>query len=132
MPTAADLAVNDNGTVTLTVTALDNDGIPTTWPSAAPAPTGGEVDPAGFTGPFFIFAAAVALANGKGFTLGGSVNQAAIQALGSNPLPTGIQLTATVASGFPNQTAPESENAEPLVDIVAGPANSFVAAVSEP
>lgn len=132
MATVTDLQVNDNGTITITVKAVDADNVPTTWPTAAPAPTVTETDPSGFTGPFFTFAAAVATADGKGFTLAGSVNQPAIQALGGGALPVGINFGAIVASGFPNQTGPETEPVSPPVDIVAGPANSFVAAVSEP
>lgn len=122
----ADLQVQDDGSVLLTVNAVDSDGEPTTWPSGAPAPTGGEIDPSGFTGPFFSWGTPVATSTG--YTLTGTVNQSALTS--GAALPTGITVTATIASGFTNQTAPITVNASPLVDLVPGPASTIVASAS--
>lgn len=120
---AADLQVLDNGSVVITVTAEDAAGVVTAWPSGAPAPTVSETDPSGFTGPFFNFAAPVATATG--FTLTGAVNQAALKGLAS--LPTGITFSLSAASGFAGQTAPIVVPVTPPVDIISGPAATFVA-----
>jgi len=121
---AGDIQVADNGNgVLITINAVDSLGFPTAWPSAAPAPTVAEADPAGSSGPYFGTANAPT-ATSTGFTI--SVPLA-------SPVPglvTGVQFNVSVASGFPNQTAPETVQLEQAIDIVAGPAGSFVATPS--
>ena len=121
----ADLSIADNGSVNLAVDAVDAGGVKTAWPSGAPAPTAAEVDPAGAPGPSFDVPNAVTTPTPTGYVVNVKVLQPPPQ-----PLVTGIGFTLTVASGFPNQTAPITVTADGLADIVGGPASTFVAAES--
>jgi hypothetical protein len=122
---SADLQVADNGTFTVTLGFVDADGIATPTPSglsatytasdATPGPSSLTLTPSADTS-----------------SCAGAVNQTTIQALiaAGSPLPTG--LTVSVTATWTGLASPLTVSASPAIDIVAGPANSFVAVDSEP
>lgn len=116
---SADLAINDDGTALITLSFLDHEGIPTTN-----VPTGLDIQygPASDGDP-------------SSFELTPSDDKltCAVKVVNPPPQPlhTGVTFAVTIASGLANQTAPIVEQTDPPLDVVAGPAESFVAAVSE-
>jgi hypothetical protein len=116
---SADLAINDDGTALITLSFLDHEGIPTTN-----VPTGLDIQygPASDGDP-------------SSFELTPSDDKltCAVKVVNPPPQPlhTGVTFAVTIAGGLANQTAPIVEQTDPPLDVVAGPAESFVAAVSE-
>lgn len=123
--TAADLQVNDNGTLTINLTFLDQDQEPTTNIPSGLSITYDVVGPDGVT--------VVPVVNwtpapgGPPYSANGAVIQPP-----PNPLPTGLQARFTIASGLAGQTAPEVGLATPPFDLIPGPAGSAIAVVSTP
>jgi hypothetical protein len=120
---SADISINDNGTATITLNFLDADGVATSVPAGV-TPTYGPASDAAADG------------TGSSFTLTPSADglscAVAVVQPPPQPLHTGVTFTVTVPSGLAGQTSPQSVQTDPPLDVVAGPANSFVAAVSEP
>lgn len=123
--TSADLQVADNGTFTVSLTFQDADGINVPTPAGLSATyTASDANP----GP----SALVLTPSSDGSSCAGSINQATIQALiaAGQPLPTG--LTVGVSATWTGVSNPVQETAEPPIDVVAGPASTFVAADATP
>lgn len=122
---AGDLQVADNGTFTVNLGFTDADGISVPTPAglsasytasdATPGPSSLTLTPSADTS-----------------SCAGSINQAAIQALvaAGQPLPTG--LTVSVTASWTGLAAPATMTAAPPIDVVAGPAGSFVASDTTP
>jgi hypothetical protein len=122
---AGDLAVADNGTFTVALLFVDADGVPTAVPAglaatyaasdATPGPSALTLAPSADTS-----------------SAAGSITQATIQALvaAGSPLPTG--LTVSVSATWTGLSAPQNVVATPAIDVVAGPAGSFVAQDTTP
>lgn len=118
---SADISINDNGTATIQLQFQDADGV------NVPPPAGIQVQygPASDENP-----------GPSSFTLTPSQDTLSCQVVVVQPPPqplhTGVTFTVTVPSGLAGQTAPISVQTDPPLDVVPGPASSFVAAVSEP
>lgn len=122
---AGDLQVADNGTFTVTLSFKDADGFATGVPAglsaayaasdAAPGPSILTLTPSADTS-----------------SCAGSINQTVAQGLATagTPLPTG--LTVNVSATWTGQTTPVSVTAAPPIDVVPGPASTFVAADATP
>jgi hypothetical protein len=127
MSAGAAINIEDNGTATFTLQALDADNIPAKVPAgmAAPAVSASDAAP----GPSsFSIGSTVAMADGTGWTYPITVVQPPPQPLHQN-----VGFSADIPAGtFPNQTGDITVTAPQELDVVAGPAASFVAAVSEP
>lgn len=120
-----DLQVADNGTFTVTLTFVDSDNVPTSVPAglaatytpsdATPGPSSLTLTPSADTS-----------------SAAGSINQTTVQALvaAGTPLPTG--LTVSVSATWTGLASPATVTAAPPIDVVAGPAGSFVAADTTP
>src|SRR5580704_1518 len=116
----ADLQVLDNGTFTVTLGFVDADGVTTATPAGLSATyTASDATP----GPSSLTLAPSADTS----SCAGSVNQTTIQALvaAGTPLPTG--LTVSVSATWTGLASPLTVVANPPIDIVAGPAATFVA-----
>jgi hypothetical protein len=122
---AGDLQVADNGTFTVACTFIDADGVNTGVPAGL-ALTYTASD--GTPGP----SALTLTPSTDTSSCAGSINQATIAAdvAAGTALPTG--LTVTVAGTWTGLASPASVTAAPAIDVVAGPAGSFVAADTTP
>ena len=121
----ADLQVADNGTFTVSLSFQDSDGVATAVPAglsasytasdATPGPSALSITPSADTS-----------------SAAGSVVQSTIQALvaAGSALPTG--LTVSVTATWSGLASPVTVVAAPPIDIVAGPAATFVATESTP
>jgi len=109
------ISVNDNGTATITNTFYDVDGIATS------APTGVTLSYADTSGSFTLTPSA------DTFSCVAAVIQPPPQPLAQN-----VTFGVTCASGLVGQTAPITVQTDPPLNVVSGPAGSFVAAVTEP
>jgi len=120
----ADLAVTDNGTLTLNLTFLDADQEQT-----QNIPTGLSIvyDVVAADGVTVVPVVNWTPVTNPPYGAAGSVAQPP-----PNPLPTGLQARFTIPSGLAGQTAPIVGLATPAFDLVPGPAGSAVAAVSTP
>ena len=127
----ADLQVADNGTFTVALTFEDADGVPTVVPAGLSASyTASDATP----GP----SALTLTPSADTSSCAGSINQttiaalvAAAQAAGTTVvLPTG--LTVSVTATWNGLASPLTVVAAPPVDVVAGTANTFVAADTTP
>jgi hypothetical protein len=121
----ADLQVADNGTFTVSLFFLDAAGVQTPVPAGLAATyTASDATP----GP----SALVLTPSADTSSCAGSVNQTTVQAdsAAGTPLPTGLSVSVTAT--WTGLAAPLTVVASPLIDIVAGPANSFVATDSTP
>lgn len=125
---AADLQVNEaTGTFTVVLSFKDKNGFKAKVPAGLSASyVASDATP----GPSLLVLAPSADQS----TAAGSIDQAAAQALLANggTLPTGLTITVTVSAGLEGQTAPVTAVADPPIDVVAGPAATFVAAESTP
>ncbi len=119
----ADTTINDDGTGTINLTFLDKEGI-TTGAPAGIAPVFGPASDAAPDG------------TGSSFVLTPSADGLSCAVAVVNPPPqplhTGVTFAVTISSGLAGQTDPITVQTDPPLDVVAGPASSFVAAVSEP
>ena len=111
------ITINDNGTATISNTFYDADGIATTAPAGLVL-SYAEGDT---SGSFTVTPSADTL----------SCVVAVVQPP-PQPLAQGMTFNVTCASGLAGQTASITVVSDPPLDVVAGPAGSFVAAVSEP
>lgn len=120
---SADITINDNGTGTINLSFLDADGIATT----PPAGIGANVT----YGP-----ASDAAPGPSSFTLTPSADglscAVAVVQPPPQPLHTGVTFSVTVSAGLAGQTAPQTVQSDPPLDVIPGPASTFVAAVTEP
>lgn len=122
---AGDLQVADNGTFTINLKFKDADGVSTSNPTglsaqyvasdATPGPSALDLTP-----------------SADGSSCAGAIDQAAVQTLvaAGTPLPEG--LTVSITATWDGQTTPQTVVAAPPIDVVPGPANSFVAEESTP
>jgi hypothetical protein len=117
----ADLQVLDNGTFTVSLAFQDVDGITTSTPAGLAATyTASDATP----GP----SALILTPSADTSSAAGSINQTTIAAdvAAGTPLPTG--LTISVTANWTGLAAPLTVTAAPAIDVVAGPASTFVAA----
>ena len=124
----ADLQVTDTGTFTVTLSFADADGVATAEPAGLTATyTASDATP----GPSALTLVTPG-ASGDTSTAAGSINQATIQAdvAAGTPLPTG--LTVSVTASWTGLAAPLTVTAAPALDVVAGPASTFIAAATTP
>ena len=129
-----DLQVADNGTFSVTLSFTDADGIATSVPAGLAATyTASDATP----GPSALTLASPGT-SGDASTCAGSINQATIQALVAAAaaagtavvLPTG--LTVSISATWTGVTTPVTGTAAPAIDVVAGPASTFVATETTP
>lgn len=116
----ADLLVADNGTFTVTLKFKDDANVPTSTPAGLSATyTASDATP----GP----SALTLTPSADTSSAAGTVNQTTIQALvaAGTALPTG--LTVAITATWTGLASPQTVTATPPIDIVAGPANTFVA-----
>jgi hypothetical protein len=121
----ADLQVLDNGTFTVSLAFQDADGVSTATPAGLAATyTASDATP----GP----SALTLTPSADTSSAAGSINQATIAAdvAAGTGLPTG--LTVSVTATWTGLAAPLTVTAAPPIDVVAGPASTFVAADSTP
>lgn len=109
------ISINDNGTATITNTFYDVDGIATS------APAGVSLSYADTSGSFTLTPSADTLSC-----------VAAVVQPPPQPLAQNVTFGVTCASGLAGQSAPLTVQTDPPLNVVPGPAGSFVAAVSEP
>ena len=121
----ADLQVQDDGTFTVALFFLDSLGVQTATPAglsatytasdANPGPSSLNLTPSSDTS-----------------SCAGSINQTTIQGIvaGGGALPTGLSVSVTAT--WTGRASPLTVVASPLIDVVAGPASSFVAQDSTP
>jgi hypothetical protein len=114
---SAAITINDNGTATITNTFFDQDGIQT----SAPAGLTLSYAEGDASGSFTVTPSADTL----------SCVVAVVQPP-PQPLAQGVTFNVTCASGLAGQTASVTVVSDPPLNVVAGPAGSFVAAVAEP
>jgi hypothetical protein len=122
---SGDLQVADNGTFTVSLTFQDADGVATTVPAGLSATyTASDATP----GP----SALTLTPSADTSSCAGSINQTTIQALvaAGTALPTG--LTVSVSATWTGLASPVSVVATPPIDVVPGPASTFVAADTTP
>lgn len=122
---SADLQVADNGTFSVVLAFKDADGVTVPTPAglsatytasdATPGPSAVDLTPSADTS-----------------SCGGAVDQTTIAALvaAGTALPTG--LTISITATWTGLASPLTVVADPAIDIVAGPANSFVATETTP
>jgi hypothetical protein len=125
---AGDLQVLDNGTFTITLSFTDAAGLPTLTPTGLVVTyTASDATP----GPSSLVLATPG-PSGDQSTCAGSINQTTLQALvaAGQPLPTG--LTVSVTANWTGLASPLTANAAPALDVVGGPASTFVAKDSTP
>jgi hypothetical protein len=120
----ADVAIQDDGTALYQVTAVDADGNPTAWPAGATVTLPVVTDPSTVAGAPF-WGVAVNTADTTNSSLIGTPQNVTPAPAGALP-DTGVGLSATIT--FPN-VAPFSISF-PLIDVVAGPANTAVGQVN--
>ena len=121
---SADISVSETGQATLTITFQDADGVAVPPPAGLAAPTVVPSDAAADgTGSSFTVGTPTPTTNG--FTYSLPVVQPPPQ-----PLHTGVTFACTVPSGLAGQTAPITVTSDPPLDVVPGPASTFVAAAS--
>lgn len=121
----ADLQVADNGTFTVALLFVDSLGAPTATPAGLSATyTASDANP----GP----SALVLTPSADTSSCAGSIDQTTIQAdiAAGTALPTG--LTVSVSATWNGLSASQNVVATPAIDVVAGPASTFVATDSTP
>jgi hypothetical protein len=122
---SADLQVADNGTFSVTLSFQDSDGVTTPTPAGLSASyVASDATP----GP----SALTLVPSADTSSCAGSINQATIAAdvAAGTPLPTG--LTVSVTATWTGLASPATVTAAPPIDVVAGPAATFVAADATP
>lgn len=121
---AGDLQVADNGTFEVTLRFVDSIGEPAAVPAGLSAVyTASDATP----GP----SALTLVPSEDTSSAAGSVNQANLQALPpGTALPSG--LTVSITATWTGLASPLTAVAAPPIDVIAGPANSFVATESTP